>query len=225
MHDCREIERKLIDLVFDELGEDERLRLLSEIEECPECLGEYNSVRGTIKLVDHAVEGSLPAEDFWPQHHEAMRQHFMANSSPAPTHKAPFWNRLFTLRLHVPVPVAATFVILMLTLSVLAFRSSTASPGQTLATPPLPTAKIIPRLVEVPVVREKVVTRTVYVERKRRDANDARDQLSKFKRDAPPVLEKEDDPDKIFTRASLTDYQPPDEMRIRVIKRSKPYEK
>jgi anti-sigma factor RsiW len=225
MHDCREVERKLIDLVFDELSEDERSRLLSEIEKCPECLGEYSSVCGTVRIFDRSVEAALPAESFWPQHHEALRQHLVANSSPALVHNEPFWKRLFWLRLHIPAPVAAMFVISLLTLSVLAFRSSTRPLAQTPAPEPPAAAQLSPRVIEVPVIREKVITRTVYVEKMRRDLNGDRGQLAKSRSSVPSVPEKDDGPDRIFTRASLTDFQPPDEMRIRVIKRSKSYEK
>lgn len=225
MHDCREVERNMVDLVFGELGEDERSLLLSEIERCPECLGEYSSMRGTMRVFDHAVEASLPAESFWPQHHEALRQHLAINSSPVATRQEPFWKRFFALKLHVPVPVAAAVIISLLTLSVLALRSSTTTPAQTLAAQPLLAPQTPPRIVEIPIVREKVITHTVYVEKTRRGMKDELSQSSKSQRVAPSVREKENDQEGLFTRASLTDFQPPDEMRIRIIKRSNSDEK
>lgn len=225
MHDCGEVESKLIDLLFDEVGEDERLRLLAEIESCPECLGEYNSGYGTIRIFDRAAQASLPADDFWPQHHEMLRQHLALSNVPALASQEPFWKRFFALRLHVPAPVAVASVICLLTLSILAFRPSANRLGQTVATQQVPTPQVLQQIIEVPVVREKLVTRTIYVEKTKPGARNTSTQLARSRRIAPSLIEKEDDPGGVFTPASFTGYRPPDELRIRVIKRNKSYEK
>jgi anti-sigma factor RsiW len=225
MHDCREVEKKLVDLLFDELSVDERSRLLSETEQCPECLGAHSSMRGTMRIFDQAVEASLPTESFWPQHHEDLRQHLALNSSPVVTRHEPLWKRFFALKLRVPVPVAIAVAIALVSITVLALRSSVTVPAQTVAAQPLPETPATPRLVEVPIVHEKVVTRTVYLEKTRHGTRDGLDQPFKTQRITPVRREKEDGQDSLYTRASLTDFQPPDEMRIRIIRRSKSDEK
>jgi len=226
MHDCREVDRKLLDLVFDELSEMERSRLLGEIEECAECLDQYSSMRGTMRVFDRAVAAVLPDESFWPQHHERLRQHLVNNSLQVAARHEPFWKRLFALKLHVPVPVAAAVIIALLTLSILALRFSAAAPAQTVAAQTSPTVESSPQVVEVPVIHEKVITRTVYVEKAaKREMRNEPDGSTKSERSAPSMRNREDNQNGFMTSASLTDFQPPDDMRIRIIRRSKSDEK
>ncbi len=48
MHDCRTINSRLVDMVFDELPADEKLSLMAELETCAGCLGEYRSITDTL---------------------------------------------------------------------------------------------------------------------------------------------------------------------------------
>ena len=135
-----------------------------------------------------------------------------------------FWKRLLTAKLPLPVPVAAALALVLLASSFLALRSSTAS-ATPIAPQTLSVSTATPRIVEVPVVREKIVTRTVYVDKKGREINNTR-------RLAPMPLPARDESaltasnsdrgrrqDKLFTRVNLTDFQPPEELKIRIIKR------
>jgi hypothetical protein len=84
---------------------------------------------------------------------------------------------------------------------------------------------------EVPVVREKIITRTVYVERKR--ATPARESQIEMPavaqtgetNDPSLVHSKPEEETGFFTRANLKGFQPADEMKIRVIKRNNTDEK
>ena len=53
MHDCRTLEKKLVDLVFDELNADEKLRLLAEVETCADCQSEYRSMTCSLNFSSH----------------------------------------------------------------------------------------------------------------------------------------------------------------------------
>jgi hypothetical protein len=97
------------------------------------------------------------------------------------------------------------------------------------------------RVVEVPVVEERVVTRTVYVEKKERAAgrdvstrNDGREALAarndKDGRDAAPLQKQEEAEGAgshagYFTRVDMNDFQPADEMKIRIVSRGTVNEK
>ena len=83
----------------------------------------------------------------------------------------------------------------------------------------------------MPVIREKIVTRTIYLEKKGREIKDAR-------RQAPAPLpgleesalangnsERRRGQESFFTRVNLTDFRPPDELKIRIISRRNSYEK
>lgn len=223
MHDCRNLENRLIDLVFDELEADEKQHLLTELQSCDGCLSEYRSVTETLLIFDKGVEVSLPDESYWPQHHAALSQRLETLAIPAAALKpAPFWKRILTARLPLPVPVAAVIAIALLVSSVLALRRSTADVIQA-APQTLSADAAQPRLIEVPVIREKVVTRTVYVEKRMRESNNARRQAPPVDSDGSSLTARNSDRENrqanLFTRVNLTDFQPPDEMRIRIIKR------
>ena len=221
MHDCSEVENKIVDLIFGELSEDERLRLKDEIDGCSDCLSEYRSMNGAMRVFDEACDASLPDESFWPQHHEALRQHLADNAPRASVNHVSFWKHLLTFKLPVPVPIAALIVIALLTLTALALRTPTAAHTLTIAAQPSPETPTPLKVIEVPIYREKVVTRTVYVEKKTQDKNGSRSKLPDQQRAASPLTASKEKESDIFMRANLTDFQPPDEMRIRVIKRSK----
>ena len=81
------------------------------------------------------------------------------------------------------------------------------------------------KVVEVPVVRERVVTRVVYVERKgRRDARGAGARLgAALAATGAGGLKAAgaDAPTSYFTRVDMEDFQPADEMKIRIVKKGR----
>jgi hypothetical protein len=222
MHDCHTMESKLVDLVFDELGADESSRLLAEIKTCAGCLSEYRSMTETLIVFDEVVEASLPEESFWPEHRAALSRHLEGISPRALLGRASVWKRLLTARLPVPVPVAAIILLALLLSSVLALRTSTSEsktasqPTVVIATPP--------EVIEVPVVQEKIVTRIVYIEKGARAKNDSGRQFPITERAATALAARHGEAESVqggfFTRANLTDFQPPDELKIRIVKRS-----
>jgi anti-sigma factor RsiW len=227
MHDCRTINSKLVDLVFGELETDDKLRLLAEVETCDDCLNEYRSMNGTLLIFDKAVEASTPEESYWPRH-QARRRERLEQTTPrvVALGREPLWKRIFVAKLPVPVPVAAALLLALVASTVLALRPSTKE-AATVVQPPI-VQQAPPQVIEVPVIQEKVVTRIVYVEKKEREKTDARRKSPIVQRDASTLTARRAEEESVqggfFTHANLTDFQPADEMRIRVIKRSNPDE-
>lgn len=227
MHDCRTMESSLIDLVFGELEADEKLRLLAEVEACADCLNEYRSMTGTLLIFDKAVEASTPDESFWPEHQAMLRQRLEQIAPPiiAPE-RVPLWKRIFTAKLPVPVPIAAALLLALLVSSALALRPSTKEAAMA-AQPPV-VKQAPPEIIEVPVVQEKVVTRIVYVEKKEREKKEGGRKAPSVQRNDSTLTARRAEEESVqggfFTHANLTDFQPADEMRIRVIKRNNPDE-
>lgn len=225
MHDCRTINSKLVDLVFDELQAEEKLRLLAEVETCAICLSEYRSITGTLLVFDRAAEATLPDESYWPEHRKMLGKCFAPAVINAPR-SDPFWKRIFTARLPVPVPLAVAIALALLVSSALALRRPSKTDVPVLVQPSLTLASPPPTVIEVPVYREKVVTRTVYVEKREREKTEARRPASPTFERAEPTLtalqaENESGGEGgIFTRANLAGFQPPDELKIRIVKRS-----
>jgi hypothetical protein len=195
--------------------------------------------------------GSDGAEDFsadaelttllreWeaPPQSDAARARLLADfrAGVAP---APLWRRALTSQIRVPLPVAACAVLALL-LTPLAFgaRSWTKS----MPTPEGATAAPVVRVVEVPVVQERVVTRTVYVEKKERGRErgvssqaDAGDSLAAEPNAARRVdshAQAASSPSGTdasagaFTRVDMKDFQPAEEVKFRIVQRGSVDEK
>lgn len=223
MHDCREFDDGLVDLVFDALEIDEKRRRLSEIESCDRCLSEYRSVTKSLLVFDQAVEASISDETYWRGHHEGLRGSLARYVQTAKAVRIPFWRRGLSAKISLPVPAAAVIAIALLLASVFAVRRSTVNVTAGLSQTP-PAIDSGAKIIQVPVVQEKVVFRTVYVVKKLKgyEGRRLRGTNTTGKGAASPsqTFEKESGEGGLFTRANLTDFQPPDQMRIRILKRS-----
>jgi len=124
----------------------------------------------------------------------------VASSFSAQRLKSALWRRILTATVAVPMPVAAAVALLFIGAGVFAVRNPRPAPAPT-AEPVIKT-----RTVEIPVVREKVVTRTVYVERKSRPLR---------QRAAPDATALTSGDERGFM--NLAGFQPPKEIKLRVI--------
>ncbi|HEX7317167.1 MAG TPA: hypothetical protein VF297_24925 [Pyrinomonadaceae bacterium] len=152
----------------------------------------------------------------------------------ASVRRAPLWRHALTAQVRVPLPLAACAALaLVSTLYVLGSRAATAR-----VEPSAATKEAAVRVVEVPVIQERVVTHTVYVEKKERGATrvvstraDAREELARRSQtneaeaanvepsqSAEPARKQEAHAG-YFTRVDMNDFQPADEMKIRIVSR------
>ena len=145
---------------------------------------------------------------------------------------APLWRRALTAQIRVPLPVAACAALALL-LTPLAFGARPWT--KSTPTPEGATAAPVVRIVEVPVIQERVVTRTVYVEKKERGGArgvssqaDARESLAAEPTDARRVDARAqaaastsgaDASAGAFTRVNMEDYQPANEVKFRILER------
>jgi hypothetical protein len=147
--------------------------------------------------------------------------------------RAPLWRRALTAQVRVPLPIAAcALVALLLSLYALGARATARVEPAAAQAEAAPAAV---RIVEVPVVRERVVTQTVYVEKKERGAArvvsthpDARASLAQRDERVESAAETAQRPEDAqspathagyYTRVDMNDFQPADEMKIRIVKR------
>ncbi len=156
---------------------------------------------------------------------------------------APLWRRALAAHVRVPLPVAACAALALL-LTPLAFG---ARPWTT-STPTAVGPEVAPavRVVEVPVIQERVVERVVYVEKKERGAGrgvssqaDARGSLASAEspaarraeaptRQAPQEASAADTAEAsggYFTRVDMQDFQPANEVKFRRLSRGSVDEK
>ena len=82
MHDCRKIEERLIDLVFDELSEDQRKEIHAEVESCSHCRAQVESYYATLTTFDEAASLMMPEENYWNGYEARLRSRLAAEIRP-----------------------------------------------------------------------------------------------------------------------------------------------
>ncbi|MCA1636479.1 MAG: hypothetical protein LC802_23015 [Acidobacteria bacterium] len=139
--------------------------------------------------------------------------------------REPVWKRWLTAHVHLPAPVVACAVVALMACGVmLAARAPRLSLDAPAAVPAPPELKIV----EAPAQTERVVTRIVYVERERPADSDTRHerraragQLAGRGRAAGASASTDESGTSYFTRVDMGEFQPPDEMKIRVIRKGR----
>lgn len=217
------MEKQFVDLLFGEINAERRVNLLTEIEGCADCMGQYQSLSDTLFIAEHTTAAAAvpPPEDYWPRYNASLRERLLAPADVASNARASFWKRLLTANVPVPVPVAAALFIGLVLSSALAFRRAPAA--QTMAAPAATSLSI--KIIEVPIVQEKFVTRTVYVEKRVATETVQEEPLADVagasgNGETIVADNKHKEETGFFTRANLKGFQPPEEMKIRVIRRN-----
>jgi len=225
MHNCRETKELLTEFVLDGVDGRSDERLAAELKNCDECRVEFDALNATLRMTARATETATPPESYWNGYHERLREK-LAVIGPTPS-RAETQRRgeklgpLFaTMRLcvrtsiPVPLPLALAVVVVFFVVGLFALRRA--------EKPAVQTPLIVHVPVEAPVVREKVVTRVVYRDRRsspktsRRATNEGRAE-STFARSRKPSTDE--------IPASLTGFKPTEEIKLTLIKGGVPNEK
>lgn len=157
--------------------------------------------------------------------HARMLADFRASSV-----RAPLWRRALTTSVRVPLPLAACAVVALLA-SLVGVAARTSSSHAVQAEPQASSIAPVVRVVEVPVVQERVVTRVVYVEKNARvesrvvSDKSATAKLSAMSARASKSTVNAGEPASFITRVDMADFRPADEVKIRVIKKGSMDEK
>ena len=147
--------------------------------------------------------------------------------------RAPLWRRALTAQVRVPLPVAGCLGLVLLgSLYVLGTRATAPDQRVAVQTNVHPTTV---RVVEVPVVQERVVTRTIYVEKKERGAprvvstrTAEREELARRddKNEGGAETLQGQEPAQgqeahagYYTRVDMNDFQPAGEVKLRIVSR------
>jgi hypothetical protein len=226
MHDCLRTQDNLIDLLFGELDGATRARLTAEVAACAGCDAQYRSLAETLDAFDAASAAAMPRESYWPPYHAALarRLHNAADDARA-QQSVPFWKRLLTTSIRVPAPLAATALLLLVAVSVFALSllARSAPEPVVVAAPGSTQGAVAPQIkfIEVPVVQEKIITRTIYVPRRDNSGGDAgrmrkpdaaRENLAgAVRRNAPESAPAP-------SRPNLSGFKPAGEVNLRIIK-------
>ena len=154
-----------------------------------------------------------------PEPSGAARTRLLSEFREQTRSRAPFWKRLLTSSVRVPAPVAACAVVaLTASALMLAARGPRLALDAPAALQPAPEV----RIVEAPAPPERVVERVVYVEREsRRAAKERGGQLAARGRAGSEKESDEESTTSYFTSVDMGEFQPPDEMKIRIVKKGK----
>ena len=242
MHDCRQTKERLIDLVFDEAHDADALR--AEAAACPACRTELRALEATTHAYRRAADAARPSEDDWAGYQARLAARLetvemendptQAGIESSPSRLAPSTNpsaypmsrraslasRLvgaLTATWRVPAPAAVAAAMLFICLSAYALRPA---PAPVAVEPPIVNSDVqAPQVlrVEVPVVSERVVTRTIYVPREAnlRDATMARALRDEMAR---RTLGARGDEQSVPAANTLVGFRPAEDVRLRVIK-------
>jgi hypothetical protein len=218
LHSCRRTRDHILDLVFKEKTEPARSHLLTEVEACSGCLEHYLGLADTLRIFDDASALAEPDESTWRSYEARLEQKLTASAGERAFSFARL-RRVFRSSVRIPLPLAAGFSLSCITaILVLGFRQ----PSTTIVQVPVPVPGAVEakeRIVEVPVIQEKVVTRKVYVDRK---------PVEVVPETKPVISEKNEriaqdtsiENGGSITRANLAGFQPATDLRLRVIRRS-----
>ena len=229
MHSCKVTRERLIELALDKTPSVQSEQLRNEIERCRTCRDEFASVRSVLRVADQAMESTLPSDGFWSGYHGRLRQSLERDESsrgPSLASRPPgtvagalvmlrnLLPRLATASVSVPAPVAA-IVIVLFGLSIVFAMHSRRRP----ITEPLSGASpIVTRTIEIPVIRERTVTRVVYRDRSRRPISDTA-RTEKIARDKSKVTDQRNVP-LANTPISLVGFKPTSDPKLTIIKGS-----
>lgn len=223
MHDCKATRKRLIELALDETPSDQSDPLVDELARCQPCREEYASIRSVLRVTDQAMQAALPSENFWAGYHARLTQSVMRDSEAGDFSLAPrtetdrpvrlrnFLQRLATASVPVPVPFAAIMIVLFGLSIVFAMQSRPQTLVPVIGTSP------VTRTVEVPVIRDRVVTRVVYRDRSQRSTSDIA-RIEKTKRTESKVTDRQNGLEN--TPISLVGFKPTSDPKLTIIKGS-----
>lgn len=226
MHNCKLTRNILLDYSLGEESTSPKREVLAELHRCPSCQAEFAAIRNTLRVSSQALTSAAPADEFWPGYRARLKEKLVQQQthneqSPAiiPV-TVPLGLRLLngvrrfataSVRLPAPVAIAILLVVGFLTYNTLSLSRRTGNPAPSSAV-----AQGNDRIVEVPVIQERVVTRTVYVDRKARRSQVGlqvrADLTASDNRHPSETLNK--------TAMSLAGFKPTEEVKLTVIKGS-----
>jgi hypothetical protein len=117
MHNCVKTNELLVDLVFNELGPEDRRSAILELECCPDCLAQYRSMTEALRVFDQVTEptmpGAMPDESYWPGYEARLRER-LRNDRPRWIQRLEYWIGGFAPLMARPVPVAVALTMVLL---------------------------------------------------------------------------------------------------------------
>jgi anti-sigma factor RsiW len=231
MHNCKLTRSSFIDLSLDELPPAKTTQLLAELNDCPICREEYAALTSTLRLSNQALRSSLPGEEFWTGYRARLNAKLLISQARTTENaietssnraRTPLISALWLLARKsvtatVRVPVSAALALILL-FGVFFFVAGSRGPVNVPSPIQLPTLET--RVINVPVVQERLVTRVVYVEKRGLSSRRGTNQLD---RAATPGLSDSvarARPDSPGAALSLVGFKPTDQIKLTITRGS-----
>jgi predicted anti-sigma-YlaC factor YlaD len=242
---CEEASLLIEELYDDEIDFRLKARVKEHLAGCTSCSADFDRIFRLDQLLEKAPAPPPPSALLDRKLMKAFERHNKESlKSPA------WWQRIFVGSVSIPKPAFAAIllaIVATITAAIMIERNrslsseiSTSVPASSpIVSTPLPPEIIEKTItVEVPVIRERVVTRVVYVERQNseaikpqkassaRNGNGENMQKQTLKGDDINLAMNGSIEDGGYvTRANLTGFQPTTELKTRIIQEPKPDEK
>lgn len=134
MHDCNKFKDKMVDLLFEWAGGDERSRLLAEVAACKTCDSLYRSMSETLAVFDQVTRTAEPEEHYWIGYENRLQAQLTAHARPKQTSFVPLFVRDMLARLPIVLRVAFACLVLAAGLWLLFNRIERTNPPALIAT-------------------------------------------------------------------------------------------
>lgn len=233
---CAEIENLLDQFVGDELDFAFRRKVSEHLNECADCRSAAEKLQSSAHLLKN-LPLIAPSNQLDARMMQAFRKH-------QETQNRPNFRTSFLSLFSMSKPALACAALLLIAFTALAFQLGRMSaPNKEIANnktiePATPIVQIVEKQIEVPVIKtvevpvykDKVVTRVVYknrhfvdtTEKSNMKRNKTRENIFESQNTAVTFVENGNE---TFTPINLKDFQPVTEIKMDVIKRSKENEK
>ena len=239
---CTEIEKQINSYVDDELNPSLTDKVETHLKECHACEETFESLQTLRQILEKDI--SVPASSkldgrvmqAFARHHE--------------TKQRKKWQAVIFGQIVIPKPAFAVALLLFVLFAGLAFQfgkmtaTKTQSdvqvaeaanqlqriPEPNISSNPIEESKNntseapVIKYIEVPIVKEKIVTRVVYINKQPRKENSIKDSSAKSNPDNF-ALNSSVNENKYSTQINLKEFQPVAEMKVKITKKDENYEK
>lgn len=214
--------RQLSAYLDGELDGSARAGVEEHLAACPPCRAEYEQLRFASRALSHFIVPDV-RPPVW-----QIEPAFLQRHSAPPL--APWLKRICATKIAVPAPVVAAGSLAAIAVAALLLARPLVQSQTPAAVPPVSVPTIETKIIEVPVerevVRERIVTRTVYVrqprtsrnERESPAAGEPRPSVNVAERVNPAEREQSNGDGQTFVRASVEGFRPVTNANLRIVK-------
>lgn len=113
MHNCRQTNKKLIDLVFGEMETVDQQRALAEVRSCESCSDQYQSMLASLNAFDQVADAEMPEESYWTGYEARLRARLAEPDAPTRLERLAGWFAGLMAKPSIPMAAVAGLMLLI----------------------------------------------------------------------------------------------------------------